>query len=607
MQELYKKIAKPGAAPVAFMITDSQIKNEGFLVPINDILNNGWVQDLFPKEDVDAMVSNLRNEAKGAGVPDTQDAMLGYFLETVKQKFKMILCFSPVGDNFRVKSRKFPGLVASTSIDYFHAWPLDALIDVANRFIQEIEMPNKEALLEPISQNMASVHGSIDEANARFLKQNRRYNYTTPKSFLELISFYKSILEEKQGTIFRQIARYEQGLQILAETQSKVEGLQEELKVKMVEVGKRKAETNILITKVGEESATAEVEQNAANEEEAKTNVAAKEAMELKEQAEKSLAAAVPALKKAEAAIDCIKKGHITEMKSMGSPPQMVIVTAKVIMVLLGEKVSPNDPEEKIWKKAVQMMNNPDKFLTTIKTYNGETIDQTILDQVYKIFEDPQYNEENMKSKNYAAACLCLWSISIVTFNKIFKEVKPIVERKDKASEELEQKKKELAIVKERVRILNEKVDGLKRLLSEAEAQKAAVEADAQACENKLSAAIKLVNGLSGENKRWLNTVKILKKQTLTIIGDALLASAFVSYIGAFTTKFRSELWQNTWLPDIIARQIPITEGITPLKILTTESKKAQWCNEGLPADSMSIENASIISSCSRWPLIIDP
>jgi preprotein translocase subunit SecY len=51
-----------------------------------------------------------------------------------------------------------------------------------------------------------------------------------------LIGFYKSILEEKQGTIFRQIARYEQGLQILAETQSKVEGLQEELKVKMVEV-----------------------------------------------------------------------------------------------------------------------------------------------------------------------------------------------------------------------------------------------------------------------------------------------------------------------------------------------------------------------------------
>ena len=50
---------------------------------------------------------------------------------------------------------------------------------------------------------MAHVHSSIDEANMKFLKQNRRYNYTTPKSFLELISFYKLILEEKQGNIVR--------------------------------------------------------------------------------------------------------------------------------------------------------------------------------------------------------------------------------------------------------------------------------------------------------------------------------------------------------------------------------------------------------------------
>jgi len=101
----------------------------------------------------------------------------------------------------------------------------------------------------------------------------------------------------------------------------------------------------------------------------------------LKEQAEKSLANAIPALERAKNAIDCIKKGHITEMKSMGSPPAMVVVTAKVIMILLGEKVSANDAEDKVWKKAVQMMNNPDKFLQTVKTYNGDTIDQSILDQ----------------------------------------------------------------------------------------------------------------------------------------------------------------------------------------------------------------------------------
>lgn len=87
-----------------------------------------------------------------------------------------------------------------------------------------------------IAINMAETHNSIDEANQIFRKLERRNNYTTPKSFLELISFYKTLLEEKRGQIDRQIKRYILGLQILAETKAKVEGLQEELKDKMVEV-----------------------------------------------------------------------------------------------------------------------------------------------------------------------------------------------------------------------------------------------------------------------------------------------------------------------------------------------------------------------------------
>ena len=44
-------------------------------------------------------------------------------------------------------------------------------------------------------------------------------------------------------------------------------------------------------------------------------------------------------------------------------------------------------------------------------------------------------------------------------YNRIFKMVKPLREKVAKASEELDTKKKELAIVKERVRILTEKVN----------------------------------------------------------------------------------------------------------------------------------------------------
>ncbi len=47
------------------MITDAQIKEEAFIIPINDMLNSGWIFDLFTKEEYEAMVQGLRNEARG--------------------------------------------------------------------------------------------------------------------------------------------------------------------------------------------------------------------------------------------------------------------------------------------------------------------------------------------------------------------------------------------------------------------------------------------------------------------------------------------------------------------------------------------------------------
>lgn len=33
----------------------------------------------------------------------------------------------------------------------------------------------------------------------------------------------------------------------------------------------------------------------------------------------------------------------------------------------------------------------------------------------------------------------------------------------------------------------------------------------------------------------------------------------------------------------------------------------AEWQNEQLPSDQISVENGGIITQCQRWPLIIDP
>eukprot|EP00061_Rhincodon_typus_P016574 g44866.t1 len=52
---------------------------------------------------------------------------------------------------------------------------------------------------------------------------------------------------------------------------------------------------------------------------------------------------------------------------------------------------------------------------------------------------------------------------------------------------------------------------------------------------------------------------------------------------------------------------IPITSDLDPMTMLTDDADVATWQNEGLPADRMSTENATILTNCERWPLVIDP
>ena len=47
--------------------------------------------------------------------------------------------------------------------------------------------------------------------------------------------------------------------------------------------------------------------------------------------------------------------------------------------------------------------------------------------------------------------------------------------------------------------------------------------------------------------------------------------------------------------------------GANVLSLLTDDALIATWNNEGLPADGMSTENATILTNSVKWPMIIDP
>lgn len=123
-----------------FLMTDAQVPNEHFLVLINDLLASGEVPDLFPDDEVENILAGVRNEVKGAGLVDTRENCWKFFIDRVRRQMKVVLCFSPVGSTLRVRSRKFPAIINCTQINWFHEWPQEALISVAQRFLQDLEI-----------------------------------------------------------------------------------------------------------------------------------------------------------------------------------------------------------------------------------------------------------------------------------------------------------------------------------------------------------------------------------------------------------------------------------------------------------------------------------
>lgn len=593
---------------IMFLLTDSQIADEKFLVLINDMLASGNIPGLYPDDEVESIISAMRNEAKAQGLVDTREVCWDLFIRSVRRNLKVVLCFSPVGSSLRSRCRKFPAIVNCTMIDWFAEWPEEALTSVATRFISTSDLV-PDALKAPVTKFMAFAHQSVNEVSRKFLVNEKRYNYTTPKSFLALIALYKEMLEKKSKELTKSMDRLENGLTKLQSTAAQVDDLKAKLAFQEVDLKAKNEEAERLIERVGIDTEKANKEKAVAAEEERKVDIITKEVGEKRESCERDLSAAEPALAAASQALNSLNKANLTELKSFGSPSDEVKNVASAVMVLLSPagKIA----KDRSWKASKNMMAKVDSFLESLVTFNKENIDASNLEAITPYLQDPNFNYEYMKSKSMAAAGLCSWVVNIVQYYNVYCDVEPKRKALETANAELQSSQMKLREIQGKIGELDRNLGDLKAKFEKATADKLKCEEEARSTQETIVLANRLVNGLASEKVRWTEAVGKFKEQEKTLAGDVLLSAAFVSYVGCFTKRYREELLQDNWLKylktDDPAIKIPLSPGIDPLDILTSSAEIAKWNNEGLPTDRVSLENATMVTSCTRWPLIIDP
>ena len=176
---------------------------------------------------------------------------------------------------------------------------------------QHLFLASQVALRDPIAQFMAFVHSSVNDVSVVYLQNERRYNYTTPKSFLEHIRLYTTLLANKAQDLQTNMGRLENGLQKIRSTATQVDDMKAKLATKEKELALKNEETNRLIEIVEREGGKVAKEKGAADTEAKAVAIVAAEVTQKQRDCEKDLAAAEPSLRAALAALDTLDKVQV--------------------------------------------------------------------------------------------------------------------------------------------------------------------------------------------------------------------------------------------------------------------------------------------------------
>ena len=417
---------------------------------------------------------------------------------------------------------------------------------------------------------------------------------------MDLIRKFLSTEEEKRLALQEQATHIRTGLTKLLETQEQVANLNKEMVIKGEVLKNKDIEANLKLNQMVEKQ----------NEAEQGKVIAEKLAVDLQKQNEQiairkksvetELSEAEPTLLAAKSAVGNIKKAQLDEVRALGKPPLPVKMTMEMVCIMLGEeKVSDWGDVRKFVKK--------DDFITTVVNFDSLRLTPAVI----KVVQDKYLSSTDIdqaKVDNASKACgpLYMWAGSQIKYALILRNIKPL---RDEVAGLIE-KSREAEVGREKAL---KNVEDLESAIKQYKTDYAIAIRDTELIRTEMTVVTKrvarassLLASLEEEKVRWAATSQSFDDQMSTLVGDNLLAAAFLTYGGIFDQKVRKRLLSE-WSDTLENMGIPFCQDLDLVAHLSNSADHLQWRDYGLPLDDLALQNAILLERFNRYPLIVDP
>ena len=604
---------------ICFIMDESNVLESGFLERMNTLLANAEVPGLFEGDEYASLMTACKEGAQRQGLLlDSQEELYKWFTQQIVKNLHIVFTMNPPEEGLSSKAATSPALFNRCVLNWFGDWSDQALFQVGSELTQsvDLERPDFKApdtipvayqdLVLPASHrdtivnSMVYVHKSLHGFNQRLHKQQGRLTFLTPRHYLDFVAQYVKLFNEKREDLEEQQRHLNIGLEKLRDTVHQVRDLRSSLAQKKTQLENKNAEANEKLQRMIADQREAEQRKTASLEIQTSLDRQEAEVAKRKEVVNADLAKAEPAVLAAQEAVGNIKRQHLTEVRSMGNPPAGVRLALNAVCTLLGHKSDD-------WK-SIQVVVRRDDFIASIVGYdNGRQMTKSLRTKMQNEFlskDDFTYEKVNRASK--ACGPLVQWVEAQVNFSAILDRVGPLREEAVKLEEDAMQTKAEAYAIQNTITKLEDSIATYKSEYADLISETQAIKSEMSRVENKVDRSVKLLDSLSAERTRWEDGSKSFETQISTLVGDVLLAAAFLAYSGLYDQQYRKGMMDD-WLEQLTLSGVSRKMHNPMVEYLSTADERLKWQENGLPVDDLCNENAIILQRFNRYPLIIDP
>ena len=498
--------------------------------------------------------------------------------------FKMLLSVPSLKEAHETL-RSLPAMSSYYSVDSFQEWSAEDLQVVSKQILSEqIGERLSDITLQSVTEVMAFIHATSGPAPSA--------------KFLEFLKMFLGVFRRLHDNIISEKEKLSTSIVKFEDTQKRVKELSNQLEEQRAQVTYIQQSCGSVVLKMRNiRSEQGRLEQDLAKND-ALLQRQKDESSRIRELISRDLTAPKLEMKAVHRRLDRVTRAEMESLRGLSRPPRGVELIFDAVLTTL--ELDPS------WNESKKQMANALNFISGIKKKPVEEVNEKILSIIQSYLRMDELNLEKIISESETAATFLTWLQVFEKYVRVYKDYHPLKVQADIIAKEIDATEQSIKQYKNDLAGFSIEHQTLMAQLKEKEQHLEAAEEEMKVLEGRIQLAQKVMTQLGQDKIHWEEALSHSSVQLRNIFGDAIMAAAYVTYLGDATHLARRKVMAS-WQEKMDELCLFHTAERNVLDVLAPLHARVRWHEQGLPLDLFSLENAAIIYNSSLPQLIIDP